>query len=447
MTTAPGGQQMQWLLQLQPAGAGLVPTPASRPATIAAATAALGLGPVDWAIEVGHAMATRITAEIPELSGGPGPFLSLRMGTESATLRSLLRIVDPEVPLPAITEEALVGDREFVRRGVTLDRVLRGVRLGHAGMARAYMAACQQLVPDEERVEVMQQVSERLFDYIDEFAGSMATEYVTERDRWVTSAAAAREEAVRALIDGHDDPPSAIPDYDLSRAHVGLLLWFDPVRSDADTAELQRAALEVLRHWDCTQTLVVPIGRARLWAWGSRRSLPDHLQVNGHEPDRPDVAMAYGSPGAGLAGFRRTHREALAAERIHKLAQPTEHRWATSYAQVEIAALLTDDLPAAAAFLRRHLGPLAADTAPARDLRRTLLAYLEQGNSPHLAAQRLHVSRNTVNYRIKRVEELLGPDWRERSHPLQTALVVLRDIGDDILWRESHPDPLAPPAP
>ncbi|MEI4274191.1 helix-turn-helix domain-containing protein [Klenkia sp. LSe6-5] len=305
------------------------------------------------------------------------------------------------------------------------------------------MAACQQLVPDDERVEVMQQVSERLFDYIDEFAGSMAAEFVIERDRWVTSAAAAREEAVRALIEGHDHVPSAIPDYDLTRAHVGLLLWFDPVRSDADTAELQRAALEVLRYWDCTHTLVVPIGRARLWAWGSRRSLPDRLRVGAHKPDRPDVAMAYGSPGAGLAGFRRTHQEALAAERIHKPAQP-EYRWATSYAQVEIAALLTDDLPAAAAFLRRHLGPLAADTAPARDLRRTLLAYLEHGNSPHLAAQRLHVSRNTVNYRIKRVEELLGPYWRERSHPLHTALVVLRDIGDHILWHEPDSDQPAP---
>jgi DNA-binding PucR family transcriptional regulator len=67
------------------------------------------------------------------------------------------------------------------------------------------------------------------------------------------------------------------------------------------------------------------------------------------------------------------------------------------------------------------------------DLRATLLAYLEEQNSPHAAAQRLHVSRNTVSYRVKRAEELLGLEWRQRRYELQTALLLARDLGEAIL--------------
>ncbi|MFC9763332.1 hypothetical protein [Rhodococcus jostii] len=79
-------------------------------------------------------MATRIIGEIPELGRGTEQFDTLRIGTESSTIRSLFWIGGHADSLPAVTEEALAGVREFVRRGVSLDRVLRGIRLGHAQM-------------------------------------------------------------------------------------------------------------------------------------------------------------------------------------------------------------------------------------------------------------------------------------------------------------------------
>src|SRR6476661_2128806 len=169
---------MQWLRKVSPDPARPIPPPASSSATVAHAVELLGRDPVDWAVQVGDGMARHIIEEIPELGGGEGPFQSLRMGTESATIRALVRISGAASHLPAITDEALQGDREFVRRGVALDRVLRGVRLGHAGMARAFMAACDVLLSEEHRSEAMRVVSEQLFGYIDEFSGSMATEYL-----------------------------------------------------------------------------------------------------------------------------------------------------------------------------------------------------------------------------------------------------------------------------
>ena len=93
-----------------------------------------------------------------------------------------------------MTEEALEGDRDFARRGVSLDQVLRGIRLGHSLMAHGFLEAAAALVEEQLRPAEMKRTSELLFEYIDDFASSMATEYLSERDRWVTSAAAEREE-------------------------------------------------------------------------------------------------------------------------------------------------------------------------------------------------------------------------------------------------------------
>ena len=424
---------MRWLMGVRPDPGRPLPPPASSPATVAHAVELLGRNPVDWAVQVGHGMATHIIEEIPELGGGEGPFQSLRIGTESATIRALVRITRSAADLPAITDEALQGDREFVRRGVALDRVLRGVRLGHAGMARAFMAACDVLLPEEQRSEAMRVVSEQLFDYIDEFSGSMASEYINERDRWVTSAAAAREEVVRGLLDGtmsDPGPASAALSYDLSR-QTWRCCCGSSLLGRADTAELQRVAVDVLRHWGCSQHLIVPIGRGRLWAWGAGWS--SHVGCRS-TATCPSAGRSHGSRTArrGIEGFRRSHREAEGAERLTR-SRAGARGWATSYGDVELPALLTADLPAARAFVQRELGALAKPGGPAADLRETLLAYLEEQNSPHAAAERLHVSRNTVSYRVKRAEELLGMEWRQRRHELQTALLLVRELGEAVL--------------
>ncbi|MFC9840834.1 hypothetical protein ACFVKB_44835 [Rhodococcus sp. NPDC127530] len=89
-TSAPGTVATAWLRNLRPAAA--APESASTAATVADAVDRIGPGPVEWACEVGGSMATRIIGEIPELGGGTEQFDTLRMGTESSAIRSLLWI-------------------------------------------------------------------------------------------------------------------------------------------------------------------------------------------------------------------------------------------------------------------------------------------------------------------------------------------------------------------
>ena len=89
------------------------------------------------------------------------------MGTESSTLRSMLLLVSNDPGRIGVTEEALEGDRDFVRRGVSLDQVLRGIQLGHSLMARALLDAAATEVPEPLRALEMKRTSELLSDFDD----------------------------------------------------------------------------------------------------------------------------------------------------------------------------------------------------------------------------------------------------------------------------------------
>jgi PucR family transcriptional regulator, purine catabolism regulatory protein len=61
-------------------------------------------------------------------------------------------------------------------------------------------------------------------------------------------------------------------------------------------------------------------------------------------------------------------------------------------------------------------------------LMQTLHAYLATNGSPTDAADRLHLHRNTVLYRLSRIEELLQADLRDAE--VRLALHLALKIGD-----------------
>ena len=419
----------QWLLGLT--GSGLH-QPASHPPLVAEAMDTLGTGALAWAVDLGHHMAVSITAEIPSFSGGEEAFQTLRMGTESSTLRSMLLLVSDDPGRIGVTEEALEGDRDFVRRGVSLDQVLRGIQFGHSLMARALLDAAATEVPEPLRALEMKRTSELLFEYIRDFTASMATEYLTERDRWVTSAAAERAELVATILDGRPvstSQASATLGYPLERQHLAIVLWQEPGTPGLPT-DLQRAATRLLLDSGCSSTLVVPYGAASVWVWASWRSRDTPMPAF-ETPPGPGVNVAIGTMAHGVSGFRRSHLE---ADRTAELARSSPTATAvTRYADVELVVLLSRDLERARNFVLRELGELAVDTPAADELRGTVAAYLACDRSLARAADLLHVARNTVAYRVKKVERLIGRDLRDQRLELESALRLAQRLGASVL--------------
>ncbi|SLI09190.1 regulator of polyketide synthase expression [Mycobacteroides abscessus subsp. abscessus] len=104
-------------------------------------------------------------------------------------------------------------------------------------------------------------------------------------------------------------------------------------------------------------------------------------------------------------------------------------RRVVAYRDVEIAYLAGVDQHAMWGLIRRELGALAGTDPATVRLRDTLHVYLSRQRSPEATAKALGVHKNTVRYRLQRIEELLGHPVEHRALALETALTCLAAYG------------------
>ncbi|MHA7987390.1 PucR family transcriptional regulator [Rathayibacter sp. CAU 1779] len=415
--------RLPWLDELAPAGSGARLTPASSSGQVSRVAKAVSADAAQWAVEVGRDVAERVAAEIPGHVADNG-FEVLRMGTESATLQLLLALSGVQLSAAA-TSESLSGVPEFVRRRVSLDDMLRGIQLGHSVIAAAFLTECARLGDPSQRSEQMRTLSERMFVFFDAFSTEMAAFYREEERRWAKSDAVERFALVEDVLRGHDQSEALVSRrlrYDLSRAHVALVVWSSARSLDVDPGAMHDTACDLIRRIGCEQKLVLDAGPAVVWAWITLQAGLDIRTRIAMAQLPPSTHVAFAGPAQGTAGFRSVHRDALAVFALQS--RHPDPASVTDYRDVDLLSLLLADRPRAIGFARSELGALAKEGAAMDEIRRTLAAYLDVGGSPQIAAARLRISRNTVTYRVKRAEELLGRPVAVRRAQLQAALAV-----------------------
>jgi len=135
--------------------------------------------------------------------------------------------------------------------------------------------------------------------------------------------------------------------------------------------------------------------------------------------------MALGIDYPGRDGFRRTHRQALAAYRAAlRFDRPLVH-----YRDIALEFLASRDEEAAREFIAAELRGLAGNDARSRRLRTTLLAYFGAGQNARQAARMLRIHHQTVAARLKAAEERIGYPVARRRLELETALRLARYLG------------------
>ena len=102
----------------------------------------------------------------------------------------------------------------------------------------------------------------------------------------------------------------------------------------------------------------------------------------------------------------------------------------TRYLDIAVRALATADVDQARAFVARELGPLASRDETNRRLAATVRTYLDENGSRGRAARRLNVHENTVAYRLRQAEEILGRSVDKRTLELRVALAVADLVGE-----------------
>ena len=382
-----------------------------------------GLRPAPLAQE----MADLLMTSIPELGRAAdedfraGLLLSCESNLTAIWNQLLLGTSLESVAPPA---EAIAWSHELVHRGVALPALLRAYRLGHGLAERRLEEAAGELeIEPEIRWRVLARISHHLFAYIDAVCTDLVDDYEQERAQWIRGAAAARAELVSAIVRREPVDARVASEklrYDVSRRHVALIVWADPRQTTEHDGSLEREATTLASALGGGPVLTVPIGERVVWAWTSGDQLIDDPAVLGHRMGE-GVRAAIGTCLKGLAGMADSHDEAVVTRRVAEL-RSLRSGTVVGYRAADLTALLTADPVEAVRFTDAELGQLLEGTDDAARLRATIRVYLEENLSPARAARRLGIHRNTVVYRVKQTEQLLGHPIEQRRLQLEVAL-------------------------
>ncbi|MGN6724011.1 MAG: PucR family transcriptional regulator [Marmoricola sp.] len=263
----------------------------------------------------------------------------------------------------------------------------------------------------------------RASTWIDESIGASTTIYQDARTRRMQGASAQRYELVLELLQG---PPADLQrtsaelgGYPLSGMHTALIF---ETTDAATVGELDKLAQEVAKDLGTSRPLTVHPGGRQLWVWLAHRDEPDltKLQKAAKRLQAIDAYVVAGTPRSGPVGFAISHRDAQRALDV----ATRGGAWAPvmRYDEVELVALLGCD-ENVDRFVQRVLGGLAAPDDTTARVRETVSAFLRNGSNVEAAASDLFVHRNTVRYRLRNAEAILG---HPIAHSADNLLLAIR---------------------
>jgi sugar diacid utilization regulator len=423
--------------------AGLVPdspvAPVTAPDDLAALGAGLTSGAVGWAVALGRRCsdATRVSqgehaAQLTEDD--------TRHAIEGSMLSLLRRLVGDDSGA-VLNEWQLTLARTMARLDWPYERYVLGLRLAQDMALGALLDRAVRWGSAGTRPALLLAVTHGVAGYFDDSVRAVISEFIAERQRAIAQSVAERRRLVAALIAGDEVPAdvaAATLGVDLTQHHLALVLWRQgaSARGRNDAAGWSRGQLELAVNRAAGRlrtpaTLTMPadetltgVGGDALLCWLTSpvpfaaaylESLAELFAA------RPEVRVAVGVPGQGQAGFRRSH---LASADAYRVARAARRTGVTGYAEVGVLALLSADPERTRWFVAEELGGLAGAGPALTDLRETARCYLDSGRNLMDTARRLHVHRNTVVYRLAKIERLLGRPLDERAFATQAALTL-----------------------
>ncbi len=391
------------------------------------------------AVEISEAVAAYTRERLPVLLDNAEALETDRASTE-ASIRDFADVLqsgaDP-VDAASLGAATLAYAQDGAQRGIPLTVLLRSYRLAHAATSQQLHTILASHAADADELNMASELcSVWLFAYVDAALCLVEDVYVTERERWIRSAAASQAEAISTILSGQPidiDVAGRRLRHDLRRVHVGAIAWLDAHEEGRNTLALLEAAIRDIAAAIGTQRpLMQPLGTLSVAAWISTSSpVPSRVldELRFKTATAPGVRVAIGEPARDIAGFRASHVEALEAQRIARLAGSPEGS-ITRYGDISLRALATANIDQARAFVARELGALASKDETTRRLAATVRTYLDENGSRGRTAKRLSIHENTVAYRLRQAEELLGRSVDKRTLELRVAL-ALADLVDE----------------
>ena len=331
---------------------------------------------------------------------------------------------DPGGRVPAnLTPEVLGIAREAFRRGIE-QAVYTTYHAGQNAVWAYWMRTAFSLSQDPAALrQALEAGSRSLAGFIDDTVAALSEQLRRERADLARGSHARRFEVVSLVLDSAPittGRASTGLGYDLRRRHTAAVLWTDPRRPDQGA--LAQAAEALGPATRARQVLTVIASSSSVWAWLAAAAA-DTSAITAATAAHPAVRVAVGPISAGIDGFRRSHFDAVATQRL--MSRLPDLRVAR-FADVQLVTLALQDEQRAREFVARTLGTLAGAD---RELRDTLCVYIGEQFSAARAARALYTHRNTVLNRLQRAERLLPFPLAGHGLEVGVALEIAQWLG------------------
>ena len=382
-----------------------------------------------------------IVREIPQLRTD-SQVLTLLEASVTENVATVLHILQHGIDLdrahaPTAAQEYA---RRLAQRGVPVAALLRAYRIGSA---RFQDWCLEELGRRTDSAAIVSatglRISEITATYIDRVSEEVLAAYEVEKENWLRNLSAARAARIRALLRGERvdvDASEVVLGYRLRQHHVGVVCWLPEAEAGGSSlARLEDATSEVARRAACEgRPIFLPQDESSAWAWlplGARDTFAVPALRGGARPG-PGIRFAFGAVGAGVAGFRRSHRQALGAQAVALAAGRSGPRM-TSFGDVAPLALMSGSIELLRAWVLETLGSLADDDDHNARLRDTLRVFLQEKGSYKATAERLILHKNSVQYRVRKAAEALGHPIDEHRLQVELALLASQWLGATVL--------------
>jgi DNA-binding PucR family transcriptional regulator len=340
----------------------------------------------------------------------------------------------PGAHVPANLSPAVLDlARDIVRRGLD-DATLNSYRIGQNVAWRAWMTLAFTLTDDADELRELLDITARsIFAFVNETVAGIQDLIDREREELVGGTHAERLGTVNLILEGAPITSARASErlrYELAGRHTAAVVWTDD--DLGGQGALERTADTLARAAGARRAFTVVASRRALWAWYGTDAPDDDagaIPPPGFEA-APGVRIALGTTAPGMEGFRRSHLDALATQRLMQR-MPVDLRIA-SYEDVQLVALSAQDEEGATEFVARTLGRLATADP---ELRETMRVYIREEFSASRAARALFAHRNTVLNRLARARELLPAPLDGRGVQVGLALEIVHWLGASPLRR------------
>jgi DNA-binding PucR family transcriptional regulator len=382
--------------------------------------------PQPWLDELDEA--TLSAPNMKEVADDPVLAAGLRRVIRSNVLHWAAETVrDPGAPVPPnVSPEPLGLARDLLRRGLT-PSALRAYRIVQSVLWQRWMSLAFRLASDIDELHELLAVSARsIFSFIDDTNAAITARMQTEREELTRGTHAERRETVELILAGASigtQRAASRLGYKLDQTHTAAIIWSDLPDSDATLLERATEALAQVAHVERPLSVIATV--ATRWVWIPGADPRDLDRLAKAIEDIRGIRIAIGSTGQGIEGFRLSHFDALATQRL--LARLHSPQRVASFETVELASLVTQDANRADQFIKRTLGHFESASPELRTAVRTFVN--EQCNASR-AATRLYTHRNTLLRQLSRADQLLPQPLGDNSVNVAVALDVLHWRGD-----------------